>query len=168
MAYLTLASLAERPGAQELAQVASDAHQAVVAADLMEATLRGADRSAWTAPEIALADQAKARIEQSMGEADGIIDGYLARRYTLPLASTPSLLGTWARAIVRYQLHGNRSVDERSDPIARDYRDAIKFLEQVAAGKFSLGLDDPATGASAPGEIQIEPGTKVFGRGVLP
>ena len=167
MGYVTLQQLAEMPGALELAQVATDEHaRAIVDASLMELTLRGEDRSAWSAEEIAEADKALVRITQAVEEAGGVIDGYLARRYALPLDRTPSIMVTWARAITRYKLHKDRATDDRTDPIARDYRDAIRFLELVAAGKFSLGLEDPTTGASALGEFVISPGCKDWGQRV--
>lgn len=166
--YVTLAQLAELPGALELAQVASDAHGAVVDAALMEATLLDGDRSAYTADQIAAADSARARIEQATVEAGAVIDGYLGRRYTLPLAAAPPILATWARSIARYRLHASRISDDRTDPVARDYRDAVRFLEQVAAGKFSLGTGDPERTSAAAGDVRIEPGRKVFGRAVLP
>jgi len=166
--YVTLTELAQIPGALELAQVASDQHGAVVDAELMELSLLAADRSAYTAPEIAAADAALVRITQAMTEAQSVIDGYLGKRYALPLATVPTILATWARSITRYRLHANRISDDRTDPIARDYRDAIKFLEQVAAGKFSLGIDDPLAGPSATSDVRFNPGYKVFGRGVLP
>ena len=166
--YVTLPQLAEMPGALELAQVASDKFTHPVAAALMEATLRSTDRSAFPADDVAHADRAVARINQGIEEAQGIIDGFLARRYTLPLVKTPGILITWARAIVRYKLHDDRQTDDRSDPVVRDYRDAMKLLEQIAQGKFSLGVEDPNAGTGSAGEIQISPGEKVFGRGRFP
>lgn len=166
--YVTLLQLAESPGALELAQVASSSHEAVVDAELMDLTLRAGVRTSYTATQIAAADKAKARIVELVGEADGVIDGYLAKRYTLPLTVTPKILVTWARAVVRYKLNKDRQTDERSDPVVRDYRDAIKFLQQVAEGRFSLGLEDPTTGPSSDGEVRFESGAKVFGRRVLP
>lgn len=168
MQYLTLLQLAESPGALELAQVASSSHAAVVDAELMDRTLRGEDRSSYTADAIAAADEAKARILELVDDATGVIDGYLARRYTLPLATAPKILATWARAIVRYRLNKDRVADERTDPVARDYRDAIKFLQQVADGKFSLGIADPEQGPAGDGEVRFESGAKVFGRRALP
>lgn len=168
MQYVTLLQLAEIPGALELAQVASDQHGSVVDAALMELTLRAGDRSGWLSDDVAAADRAAARIIQAIDEASSVVDGYLARRYTLPLATTPGILVTWARAIVRYKLHSDRITDDRTDPVARDYRDAIRFLELVANGKFSLGVEDPTAGPGAAGEIQINPGSKVFGREHLP
>lgn len=168
MPYVTLLQLAEVPGALELAQVASTSHEAVVDAELMDATLRGGDRSAWSAPEVAGADEAQARIEDVIRQVDGLVDGYIGARYALPLSSVPLILASWARAIVRYKLHSYREGDERTDPIIRDYRDALKFLQLVADGKFSLGIADPEQAPSALGDVRIEPGQKVFGRGVLP
>lgn len=166
--YVTLLQLAESPGALELAQVASASHEAVVDAELMDRTLRNGDRSTYTAAAIAAADEAKARINELIDEAGGVIDGYLARRYTLPLPALPKILVTWARAIVRYKLNKDRQTDERSDPVVRDYRDALKFLQQAAEGKFSLGIEDPEQGATSDGEVRFQSGAKVFGRKVLP
>lgn len=160
--YVTLEQLAELPGARELSQVASDAHGALVDPALLELSLTGGDRSAYDADEIAAADQAIERIEEAVRDAGGLIDGYLGSRYALPLASTPSMLAIWARAIARYRLHGNRLTGENNDPIVRDYRDAIRFLEQVAAGKFSLGVEDPA-GAGV-GDAQFCGGRRDWGR----
>ena len=168
MPYVTLPQRAEMPGALELAQVASDRHAAIVDAVLMESTLLDGDRSAWAPDQIAAADAARTRIETAMEEADGLIDGFLGRRYTLPLSKSPVLLVTWARAIVRYKLHGDRISTEDKDPIVRDYRDAMKLLQLIADGKFSLGVDDPGTAPGALGEIVIDPGQKVFGRKFLP
>lgn len=168
MRYVTLPQLSELPGALELAQVASDQHGELVDAELMELTLTDGDRSGYTPEQIAAADDAKARIQQASTEADALVDGYIGKRYKLPLASVPGILSTWARAITRYKLHQDRISDERSDPIARDYRDALKFLLQVFEGKFSLGVDDPEAQGPGPGEVRIDPGTKVFGREYLP
>ncbi|MTI74724.1 MAG: DUF1320 domain-containing protein [Stenotrophomonas sp.] len=168
MPYVTLLQLSEMPGALELAQVASDKHGALVDAALLELTLLNGDRSAYPPEEIAGADRARERIEQASTEADALIDGYLGKRYTLPLANAPGILTTWARAIVRYKLHGDRLSTEGNDPIVRDYKDALKFLEQIAAGKFSLGIEDPSSQGNGLGEVRIDPGKKVFGREFLP
>lgn len=168
MAYVTLAQLVDLPGSLELSQVASDKHGHLVEAELLELTLLDGDRSAWPADETAAADRARGRIETAVAEADALIDGYLGKRYTLPLSSPPGILATWARAIARYKLHGERVSDEKRDPVARDYRDALRFLAQVAEGKFSLGLEDPVAQGPVMGEVRIESGAKVFGREFLP
>jgi len=146
MSYVTHAQLADVPGARELSQVATKEHTAAVDYDLMEATLRGTDRSAWTAEEIAIADDALARIDGEVVNADAMIDGYLNQRGYLPLidkfGAVPGIVSTWSRAITRYLLHKDRIAADATDPIVRDYRDALKFLQQTADGKFSLGAGD--------------------------
>ena len=174
MPYITTAELAERPGARELALAASSDTAPVVAYALMDATLRGADRSAWTPEQVAAADAALQRVQDAVAEAGAVIDGYLAQRgYALPLSLPPtstgkSLLTAWARSIARYLLNGQRITDESKDPVARDYRDALKMLGQLAAGKLSLGGTDPAAPAnvSTP-DVRFDAAPQVFGRSEL-
>lgn len=171
MAYITPAELAERPGARELALAASSDTAPVVDYALMDATLRAQDRSAWTPEQRAGADAALQRVQDAMAEAGALIDGYLAQRgYALPLQLVPtsagkSLLTAWARAITRYLLNGQRITDETKDPVARDYRDALKMLAQLAAGKLSLGGADPAAPANTSAtDVRFDAAPPVFSR----
>lgn len=174
MPYITHTDLAERPGARELAQVASTEHlRALVPAELLDAALRGADRTAWTAEQNAAADEALRRIDDAAADAAALIDGYLVQRgYTLPL-DLPSqagrtMLTTWCRAITRYNLHRHSIQDEARSPIARDYRDALKLLQQLADGKFSLGAADPEKTAGGSGtDVRFQFPPNVFGRDQL-
>ncbi|MGK2889827.1 MAG: phage protein Gp36 family protein [Candidatus Malihini olakiniferum] len=65
------------------------------------------------------------------------------RGYKLPLEKLPPQLTIWARAIVRYQLNRNRMDDADTDPVVRDYKDALVFLQKIADGKYSLGIEYP-------------------------
>ncbi|MFS4552614.1 gp436 family protein [Comamonas resistens] len=165
MAYIDPTDLAERPGARELAQVATAEHRPIVDTELMDATLRGGDRSKWSAADQADADVAMARVLDAVAEADALIDGFLAKRgYTLPLAPVPRLVTGWSRSIARYLLHKSRISMESNDPIVRDYRDALKLLQLTADGKFSLGADDVvATGGSST-DVRFSYPEPVFGR----
>lgn len=168
MSYVTLLQLAERPGALELAQIASDAHKPVVDAALMEATLRGTDRAAWTAEQRADADEAAARVQEAANEADARINGFLSQRgYVLPSAPVPGVVTAWARDITRYLLHKDRIQDERVDPIARAYRDAMALLKLTAEGKFSLGVEDPQAPAAGSADPQFSGPDRVFTTGTL-
>lgn len=144
MAYVTHQQLAERPGAYELAQVASDEHQqALVPYELMELTLTGGQRDSWLPEQVAQADSALARIDDAVADADGLIDGFLRQRgHALPLSPVPRLVSVWSRAIARYNLHRNRRALESDDPVVRDYKDALRRLQQVADGKLQLGVTD--------------------------
>lgn len=149
--YVTLIQLAERPGALELAQLASPKHEAVVDAELLDLTLRGLLRTDYSAAEIAAADAVVARIVEAATEATSRIDGYLRQRgYALPLIPVPTLVAGWCRDITRYLLSGDRPTDDTSDPVVRGYRDAMKLLEQVSKGQFSLGANDVVAGSERP------------------
>jgi len=165
MRYITAPDLAERPGARELAQVATAEHQRMVPHELMEATLRGGDRSSWSADQVEVADDALRRIEDAVSQAESIIDGYLARRgYPLPLTPVPELVTGWARDIARYLLHKDRAGKDDGDPIVRAYRDALKFLELTATGRFSLGALDPIVAAADAADVRFESAPTVFSR----
>ncbi|EPL63726.1 bacteriophage protein [Stutzerimonas stutzeri B1SMN1] len=165
MQYITHDDLAERPGARELAQVATPEHARQVATDLMEATLRGGDRSAWPADQVAVADDALQRVQDAVTEAESLIDGYLAKRsYPLPLSPVPKLVTGWVRDIARYLLHKDRGGKEDSDPIVRNYKDALKFLGLIAKGEFSLGAEDPITSNPNQLDVRFESAPSVFDR----
>lgn len=171
MAYISPAELAERPGAREIAQAASLPHQMVRDDALMDATLRGADRSSWTLEQLEAADVAFGRVQDAISEAGAVIDGYLAQRgYQLPLQLSPtstgkSVLTAWARAITRYLLNKDRVSDASKDPIARDYQDALKMLGLLAQGKYSLGAGDPEAAVAAGGtDVRFAGDAPTFGR----
>lgn len=171
MAYITPAELAERPGAREIAQVASLPHQMVREDALMDATLRGTDRSSWSQEQQNAADQALARVLDAVSEAGAVIDGYLVQRgYALPLqlpasSTGKSLVTAWARAITRYLLNQNRVMDASKDPVARDYQDALRMLGLLAQGKLSLGAGDPEAAASAGStDVRFAGDAPTFGR----
>lgn len=159
--YISLPELADRPGAEELAQVATPRRMRAAIPELFDAMLREQDLSAWPADDIEVATAARDVIIGAVNDAQGYIDGFLARRgYELPLTKSYGIVTGWARAITRYSLHKDRLSGEQNDPIVRDYRDAIRFLQLLAEGKFSLGPEDPLTppsnGApefSAPGRV---------------
>ena len=161
MPYVTPAQLADSPRAQEIAQVATPGNVAIVDTALMDAVLRGADTSAFPPDQVAIANEVMATVTAVIADTDQLIDGYLAKRYTLPFAAFPTILTGWARAIVRYRLHQHLISDEKTNPIARDYRDAIKFLALVADGTISLGAGDP-TASGGSGLTQVVAPGRVF------
>ena len=164
--YCTPAQLADAKLTVELAQCATPDRFPVVAPDLFEATLRGEDRSSFDPADIAIADEALAHVVNALTDADGVIDGHLRLRkpvaYPLPLNPVPGIVVTWARWIARYLLNKDRvGTQEQSDPVVRDYRQAIRFLELTRDGKFSLGADDPLPPASG-GSPEVSAPERVF------
>ena len=148
MTYATPVQLADAKLSNELAQVTTPERVRVIDDALMEATLRGTDRAAWTADQVGIADECLRTINAALRSADAVVNGYLRIRkptpYPVPLDPVPELVATWSRYIARYMLHKDRvNTTEREDPIVRDYKQALYFLQLVADGKFSLGDGDP-------------------------
>lgn len=169
--YVTLTQFADAKLTRELAQVATPDSAPVIDDALMEATLRGADRSSWSAEQVALADAAAVTIDAAIDAADEVINGYLRNRrpvaYTVPLNPVPGLVSVWSRWIARYMLHKDRvNTAEATDPIVRDYKEALRFLQLTADGKFSLGADDPLPPAGA-GAPQVCAPERVFTQDTL-
>lgn len=118
---------------------------------------------------IALTDRAnlgavdEAVLAGALVEADAEIDPYLAPRHKLPLASVPKILTGFACDIARYRLCG-AGVTE-TEEIRNRYKDAVKFLEAVAAGRIGLGRDAANNVAPPANTVQFSaPSGRVFDR----
>lgn len=170
MSYCTLALLSAAKLARELAEVATPERYPIVDEALMDATLLGADRLNWSEEDKAIADEAAAHVQRALDDADEVINGYLRLRkpvpYTVPLAPVPGLVSVWARWIARYLLHKDRvSTQEATDPVVRDYKEALKFLALVRDGH-SLGAGDPLDPPSS-GSPQVYAPPRQFTFGTL-
>jgi len=97
-------------------------------------------------------------VAEAIADAAFQIDGYIAARYPLPLATVPGLLRTIARNLVRY------SLDIDPDDKVKARRDeAISYLRDIAAGRATLGLPQAAEPASLD-TAQVESAGNVFAR----
>ena len=97
-------------------------------------------------------------MDRALTDATGLIDGYVSGRYSLPLASTPSLLRKLCLDIARYGLgHYGKEDDARMR-----YDDALRQLQQIANGTLSLGLPAADTPAPASGYVQYTTPPRVF------
>lgn len=123
MAYATLAAMAARYGETELIELT--------------------DRIGSGQIDTAVLDQA-------IADADAVIDGYLAGRYSLPLSPVPSILIGYGCDLARERLWGDAAADH---PVVRRGNDARKFLVLLAEGRVSLGAGDAAVAA---GEVLYE------------
>jgi phage gp36-like protein len=67
-------------------------------------------------------------------DADALVDGYLAARYSLPLSSVPTLVEGWAADITRFKLWDDHAPEE----VRKRYEDALAQLKLLAQGVISL------------------------------
>lgn len=107
----------------------------------------------------------EAVVNRAILDACGEMDGYIAARYTLPLASTTDQLRTLAMDLALYRLASLGRLGEVAEDHKNRKDDALRFLRDMAKGLASLGLDQ-----------SVEPTTQVlffssaprqFGRGNL-
>lgn len=73
--------------------------------------------------------------------ASGIIDSYIATRYSLPLSSVPAFLQKSAIDIAVYCIAN--TADRLTNEMRLRYEDQIAHLKDIAAGKATLGFVDP-------------------------
>ena len=100
-------------------------------------------------------------IDEAIADADGEIDGYLAKRYAVPISPAPKIINKCSKDIAVYNLFSRIGIDESTDQktYLNRYNQAIKFLTLVAEGKVSLGAetDDPTTAAATGFSVKSTP-----------
>jgi phage gp36-like protein len=101
-------------------------------------------------------------VASAITEADGTINSYCQGRYTLPLYPVPPRVVGLSVDIAIYNLYSRR-VDEMPEIRKDRFKEAIRFLELVAAGKVELGATSP-TAQSTANTVDIESGARVFTR----
>ena len=105
-------------------------------------------------------------IDEAIADADGEIDGYLAKRYAVPISPAPKIINKCSKDIAVYNLFSRIGIDESTDQktYLNRYNQAIKFLTLVAEGKVSLGAetDDPTTAAATGFSVKSNP--RIFSR----
>lgn len=99
-------------------------------------------------------------MDRALTDAQSEIDGYLAARYPLPLASVTPVLVRVAADIARYYLHDQAA----TDLVVERYNAAVALLRNISSGKVTLGLPEAATPTTS-NTVIMESDGRVFGRG---
>lgn len=95
--------------------------------------------------------------------ASARIDTYLASRYPVPWADTPGVLIGTCCDIARYELTGAST--QNTDEVRERYRDAVRFLESVSAGRVTLGrLSDGSVADGSGSRARFTSSGRQFGR----
>ncbi len=101
-------------------------------------------------------------VDWAIAEADGTIDSYCQGRYALPLYPVPPRIVGLSVDIAIYNLYSRR-VDEMPENRKDRFKEAIRFLELVAAGKVDLGVATPAP-ANTENSVDIQGNDRIFTR----
>lgn len=83
------------------------------------------------------------KVDRAIEMADEEIDSYLSVRYSLPFDTVPNRVRDLSVDIAIYKLYGRRDA-ETPEKRVTTYKDAIAFLEKIAAEKANLDVPDPA------------------------
>ncbi|MEX0271393.1 gp436 family protein [Leptolyngbyaceae cyanobacterium UHCC 1019] len=76
-------------------------------------------------------------LNRALTDASSMIDTYLGGKYTVPFTTVPAVLIPHCLNIARYYLDRNSARED----VRQRYEDAIRWLEQLAKGILTLGLD---------------------------
>lgn len=104
-------------------------------------------------------------IGKHIADASSMIDGYLAKRYSLPLASVPSALTKIGVDLAWYYLLGDGA--GKDDPASVAYRDAMRWLENVAKGLIVIESAGEIPSPAGGGQIKTSAPDRVFTRDSL-
>lgn len=103
--------------------------------------------------------------ESAVEDASAEIDGYLAKRYSVPFTKAPQVIHKFAKDIAVYNLVSRKGIDEseREKTYLNRYNAAIKFLLEVAKGIISIGIEDESSQTAADG-FKMNSSDRIFSR----
>lgn len=106
-------------------------------------------------------------IETAISDAGAEINGYLAKRYPVPVSPVPEVVRKFAKDIAVYNLYSRIGIDEsdREKNYLNRYNAAVKFLSLLAEGKVEIGIVDTAKAAQTGFSITSSP--RLFSRNSL-
>ena len=103
-------------------------------------------------------------VDKALADATVLMDSYIQKKYDLPLpAPTPEILAPVCVDVAWYKLSSTPGM--MTEEIERRHKDAIRWLENLAKGLVSLGVDQSPP--SAGGGVQVESKERVFTRDTL-
>jgi phage gp36-like protein len=137
MAYATLQDLIDRFGRTELVQLTDRTNKPASTID-------------------------ESVVARALADAEAEINGYVAKRYQLPLVTVPDALTKKACDIARYYLHGKAA--DKDSQVYLAYKAAIAWLQDVARGLVIIEAAGIAPDAVGGGAIRANPSGRVFTR----
>lgn len=136
MPYIVQADLETRFGGTELAQLTDHENGTVIDAGVVG---------------LAIAD------------AESEIDGYLAARYQLPLASVPPVLARIAADIARYRLWA----DQAGEVVRKRYEDSVRDLKAISSGGIVIDGASPLAPSTTAQAVKVSAPSRVFNADLL-
>ncbi|RVA07642.1 DUF1320 domain-containing protein [Mesorhizobium sp. M7A.F.Ca.US.002.01.1.1] len=104
-------------------------------------------------------------VGRAVNDATALIDGYIAKKYSLPLVTVPDILVKVAADLARYFLHGKAA--DKDSPVTAAYNQAVAWLKDVAKGLIELDDGGEAPEPAGGGAIKTSAPNRVFTRDSL-
>lgn len=107
-------------------------------------------------------------IQNAISDAEGEVDGYLAKRYPVPLTTVPKSITKVAKDIAVYNLYSRIGIDEadREKNYLNRYNSSISFLKMVAEGKADLDIGSQSSQSISTG-FSVRSNERLFSRGSM-
>lgn len=105
-------------------------------------------------------------IDGAIDDADGEVNGYLAKRYPVPFSPVPKVINKFSKDIAVYNLFSRVGIDENSEAknFLNRYNAAVKFLTLVANGTVSIGETTGGTAGGSNNGFSIKSSQRLFSR----
>jgi phage gp36-like protein len=91
------------------------------------------------------------RLESALKDAFDLINGYLGKRYPLPLEPIPTLAIRWSCDLARWFLQPGAA----PEMVRANYERTLEELKAAASGELSLGLPDTDMGGLWSGGVDF-------------
>lgn len=102
----------------------------------------------------------------ALEDACAEVDGYLAKRYPVPLSAPPKVIVKYTKDIAVYNLVSRMGIGsgEREDNYRERYKSALKFLTMAAEGKVALGIGAELPDKQAQSGFRLDGSPRLFSR----
>lgn len=111
----------------------------------------------------------EALAEKAILDADAEIDGYLMKRYPVPVSPVPAVLGKYSKDIAVYNLVSRSGIDtgDRESNYLTRYKNAISFLTNVAKGITDITTEGTSKTQEARSSFSIRSSNRLFSRDTM-
>lgn len=102
----------------------------------------------------------------AIADADAEIDGYLMKRYPVPMMPTPFVINKYSKDIALYNMVSRAGIDtgDRESNYLTRYKNAISFLTNVAKGVTDVIVDGTSKAQAARNGFAMKNSKRLFSR----
>lgn len=105
-------------------------------------------------------------LSDAIADASGEVDGYLNKRYAVPLIEPPSMIAKLTKDIAVYNVmsRSGMTTSEKENNYLTRYNAAIKYLTMAAEGKVDIGIKVASGAPTTQSTFHFNSASPIFGR----